>query len=143
MNDPVGRVPVLDADDDGVLDADVVRNLTGHADDVAVGLVFAGRFRALLPRRLERIAQALEAGDLDSALDAVLSLEVSSATLGARQMSGLAVAVERRLRVDDLVGGRRAAAELGGAAARLDAALDRFLAGCRVRRPGGRPDSCE
>jgi HPt (histidine-containing phosphotransfer) domain-containing protein len=111
-----------------VLDDAVVRNLTGHADDHAVGMSFATRFRELLPHRLWRIAQALEAGDHDRALDAVLSLKVSAASLGARQISGLAAGVERCLRLGDLDAGTRAARELGDAAGRLDAALRRMLA---------------
>jgi HPt (histidine-containing phosphotransfer) domain-containing protein len=115
-----------------VLDDNVVRHLTGHADDHAVGMRFATRFRELLPHRLSRIARALEAGDRDLALDAVLSLKVSSATLGARQISGLAAGVERWLRLGDLDAGTRAAGDLGDAAGRLDAALRRLLAGSRV-----------
>jgi HPt (histidine-containing phosphotransfer) domain-containing protein len=115
-----------------VLDDAVVRNLTGHADDHELGMSFATRFRELLPHRLWRIAQALEAGDQDRALDAVLSLKVSAASLGARQISGLAAGVERWLRVGDLEAGTRAARELGGAATRLDAALQRMLDGSCV-----------
>jgi hypothetical protein len=111
-----------------VLDDAVVRNLTGHADDHAVGMSFATRFRELLPHRLWRIAQALGAGDRDEALDAVLSLKVSAATLGARELSALAAAVEGRLRAGDLPGAAAAAGTLSSAANRLDDALGGFLA---------------
>lgn len=106
-----------------VFDDRAIGNLTGHADDATTGRAFATRFRDLLPHRLWRIAQALEDGDEDRALDAVLSLKVSAATLGARQLSALAGGVERGLRAGDLGESRRAADQLGGAARRLHDAL--------------------
>jgi HPt (histidine-containing phosphotransfer) domain-containing protein len=115
------------SDREAVLDVGVALSLSGSADDGTAGRDFARRFRSLLPHRLWRIAQALETGDGDRALDAVLSLKVSAATLGARQMSGLAAQVEARLRAGDPAGSERAAAALSGAASRLDAELDRFL----------------
>ena len=57
-----------------------------------------GLYVDLLEQRVERLARACEADDLETAMDAVLSLKVTSATVGAVTMRDRALDVESRLR---------------------------------------------
>lgn len=47
---------------------------------------FLATYLDMLPRRLERIVQALETRDAKQAMDAVISLKVTSAMAGARDL---------------------------------------------------------
>lgn len=112
-----------------VFDPTAVHSLTGHADDLAFAAVFVTRYRGLLPERVRRIATALTAAEVDDVMDAVLSLKVSSATVGTLELAGLAAAIERMVRAGDLVAARVAVRTLARAAERADRALGAFLAG--------------
>jgi HPt (histidine-containing phosphotransfer) domain-containing protein len=121
MIDVIAEPPV-------VFDADAVARLAGGVDDAAFAAVFVATYRRLLPGRVGRIATALAEADLDTAIDATLSLKVSSATLGAEELCRLALALEARLRRADLAGANVAAAGLPAAAERADRALGAYLA---------------
>lgn len=108
-------------------DAAVVR-LSGDAGDPAFASVFVDKFRGLLPLRVHRIVSTLRAGDQDDALDAVLSLKVSSCLIGAGELCLLGRTIEAHLRRFDLGAARLAASALTAAAIRADEALDAFLA---------------
>jgi HPt (histidine-containing phosphotransfer) domain-containing protein len=110
-----------------VFDADAVRSLTGHPADRELATVLVSRYRGLLPTRVRRIADVLVAGDIVDALDAVLSLKVASATVGARELAEAAGRIENLLRRGDLAGATTAQVALPGAAARADRALVAFL----------------
>ena len=115
-----------------VFDAAAVSSLTGHPDDAAFAVVFVGRYRALLPERVRRIAEAVRAADLlddpADALDAVLSLKVASSTVGTVELGVLAARVEAHVRLGDRPAAIAAADLLPPAAARADGALGAFLA---------------
>jgi HPt (histidine-containing phosphotransfer) domain-containing protein len=110
-------------------DADCVSSLTGDADDLEFAHVFVTRFRRLLPRRLRRIEAALAGQDLEQAMDAVLSLKVSSCTVGAEELCTLGGRIEDHLRRADLAGAVQASEGLAGAADRTDEALAAYLRG--------------
>lgn len=60
--------------------------------------VFINDYIALLPRRLNRLHQAVECMDLKAAMDAVLSLKTSSLMVGASCLGSLAAELESELR---------------------------------------------
>ncbi|HEU5036581.1 MAG TPA: Hpt domain-containing protein [Nocardioides sp.] len=112
-----------------VFDATAVSSLTGHPDDRAFALVLVTRYRALLPERVRRIAVALAERETDDALDAVLSLKVASATVGARELAQIAERIERVLRLGDVNQAVLRGPELAAAVRRAHHALDAFLDG--------------
>ncbi len=87
----------------------------------------AERYRRMLPRRIDRLTTAVAVGDLDVAMDAVLSLRVSSTTVGAREMEELARHLEMDVRRGDVNGARDRIVPLPRAAERADEALGAFL----------------
>ncbi|WP_422935556.1 Hpt domain-containing protein [Sinomonas sp. P47F7] len=69
-----------------------------EAELPGAGRRFACDFVGLWERRYAALAEAVAVGRMDNALDAVLSLKVSSAMVGARRLSGEAACVERALK---------------------------------------------
>lgn len=69
-------------------------------DDEGYCTVFVGNFIQLLPQRIGRLRLALTTGDLDGAVDAVLSLKTSSQMVGAERLAGLAMDLESEMRDD-------------------------------------------
>ena len=105
-----------------VLDAGALTTLAEELGRDFV-LVFAARWSQLLPRRIERIREGISARDVDAALDAVLSLKVSSSTVGAQQLAGVAASLEREVRHQDWKAAERHAVHLTDAADRAAQAL--------------------
>jgi hypothetical protein len=112
---------------DQALDRTTLRGLSRALDDDGFPRKFAGRYRELLPARVTRIAASLSGHDVDLILDRVLSLKVSSATVGAQELAELAGLIEREVRRFDLPAARMAADALPAAALRADAALAAYL----------------
>ena len=112
---------------DAALDRTALRRLSRAVDDDRFVRRFAARYRELLPGRVTRISTSLRGHDVDLVLDAVLSLKVSSATVGAQELAELAGVIEREVRIFDLPAARTAAASLPPAALRADAALAAYL----------------
>ena len=88
-----------------VFDPSAVAALTGDVGDDAFAPVFVGKFRALLPERVRRIAITLGSDDVDDALDAVLSLKVSACAVGAGELCRIGRTLEAHLRHLDLANG--------------------------------------
>ena len=61
-------------------------------------VVFVNSYIQQLPRRLDRLRHAVEAMDLDAAMDAVLSVKTSSQMVGAAYLGMLADELETILR---------------------------------------------
>lgn len=118
---------------DGVLDRDALVRLGEDVQDHGFALSFAQRYRAMLSGRVERLVAALAQGDLVDAMDAVLSLKVSSITMGTRELAGLAISVEQEVRRRDVTAACSRAAHLRSAATRAESALDDYLASYRPR----------
>lgn len=112
---------------DAALDRTALRRLSRAVDDDRFVRKFAARYRELLPGRVTRISTSLRGHDVDLVLDAVLSLKVSSATVGAQELAELAGVIEGEVRIFDLPAARTAAASLPPAALRADAALAAYL----------------
>lgn len=87
-----------------VLDRDVLDSLSAELSSRTGALHFADAFVELLPQRIDAVEAAFEAGDMDAAVVALLSLFVSSSMVGARRLeqassSALDFAVGRSARV--------------------------------------------
>lgn len=108
-------------------DAAALARLALDVDDLAFTCVFAARYRQMLSDRIDRILSALLREDVDAALDATLSLKVSSVTVGTSELADLALVIEDSVRALDVNTARSVAARLSVAAARADHALAEFL----------------
>lgn len=111
-----------------VFDATVVADLTGDPRDAAFGPQLVSRFRRLMPERVRRICAALAGDDVEEQLDAVLSLKVSSSTVGAGELCELASRIEQHLRRGELALALDVSAQLSDAADRADRAFAAYLA---------------
>lgn len=111
-----------------VLDTRAVAALTGHPEDREIAVVVTSRYRQLLPRRVHRIVTAVDQGDLDCAMDAALSLKVSSCMVGAGELHVLAARIESHLRRVDLAAAASVAEQLAPTAERTDSVLASYLA---------------
>lgn len=69
-----------------VLDPDVLTTLGAELASRTGALQFAGTFVALIPQRVGAVEAAVEAGDTDAAVVALLSLNVGSSMVGARRL---------------------------------------------------------
>ncbi|MEP9363446.1 signal peptidase I [Nocardioides sp. CN2-186] len=116
-NDMTGALP---------LDEGALRKLAEDIEDEAFAASFAWRYQQLLPQRMDRISDALAAADLGSALEATLSLKVSSGTVGARELVELASEIESDVRRADV--SAALSHDLGSAVRRADEALTSYLA---------------
>ena len=114
--------------DDTALDVGVLERLVTDLGDRAFVASLIGRFEGLLERRLHRIAVSLETADVDAAMDAVLSLRASAATIGALELLDLASRVEDAVRRLDLAHAAAELPRLHAAAHRCRGALASYLA---------------
>ena len=88
-------------DDSGrpLVDQSVLDRLRAELDeDEGYCTVFVGNFIEYLPHRIGRLRLALTTGDLDGAIDAVLSLKTASQMVGAERLAGLAMDLEGAIR---------------------------------------------
>lgn len=106
-----------------VLDRHVLAQLADDLADQAFAQSFAERYRSMLPKRVSRVSRALTARDVDEAMDAVLSLRVSSSAVGAEELATLARRIEADLRCGQLEQAQKRCGHLGPAAARADVEL--------------------
>ncbi len=111
-----------------VFDPATLRQLVDDTQSPRFVLDLAHTFRSMLQPRVDRVVDAILADDLDDAMDAVLSLKVSSTMTGVLETAGLAAGVETRLRAGEVAAARSQALLLLPAATRAEVALDAFLA---------------
>lgn len=100
---PAERTVMTQSDDSGrpLVDQSVLDRLREELDeDEGYCTVFVGNFIDYLPRRIGRLRLALTTGDLDGAVDAILSLKTSSQMVGAERLAGLALDLEGAIRSD-------------------------------------------
>lgn len=115
-----------------VLDREVLVRLGSDVRDCEFAVSFARCYCSMLETRVRRVVDALLAGDLVAAMDAVLSLKVSSTTVGTQELASMAHAVEQQVRCSDVAAARRHAAGLAPAAGRAEVALTDYLAAYRA-----------
>ncbi|WP_158677259.1 Hpt domain-containing protein [Arthrobacter sp. PGP41] len=108
-DEPDGRgvpAPGPDGTGDGqnlpLVDTGVLQDLEDQLGRADLATNFVKDYAALWDQRERRLAVSLADEDCDAALDAVISLRVSSAMVGARRLAGLAQALERAVRKGDL-----------------------------------------
>lgn len=111
-----------------VLDPRDLARLASEAQSVDAMRDYVTRYQRLLEKRVSRIIEALALGDTDDAMDAVLSLQASSAMVGACETTELAQELKQALRASDLPRARATASLLPQATRRLDDRLAEFLA---------------
>lgn len=97
MNRAVAARP---ADAARLVDRSVLDRLGKELDDDGEGYTktFVANFITCLPGRIERLRLALTTGDLEAAVDAVLSLKTSSQMVGAERLAALATDLEAEMR---------------------------------------------
>jgi HPt (histidine-containing phosphotransfer) domain-containing protein len=78
-----------------------MQELTTEMDDEGPALTFLAGYLTMLPSRIERIILELQAQDVEAALDALVSLKVTSSMAGAVEAAARCGAIE------SLVRGRR------------------------------------
>ena len=71
--------------------------LAGELDSEADALAFAAKFLDLLPRRLEKVAETVRAGETEAAHVALVSLAASAEMVGAMQLERDAREADREL----------------------------------------------
>ncbi|MFJ6346460.1 Hpt domain-containing protein [Pseudarthrobacter oxydans] len=83
-----------------LVDRSVLDRLGRELDDDGEGYtrIFVANFITCLPGRIERLRLALTTGDLEAAINAVLSLKTSSQMVGAERLAALAVDLETGVR---------------------------------------------
>lgn len=88
------------ADSPPLVDRSVLDRLGRELDDDGEGYtsIFVANFITCLPGRIERLRLALTTGDLEAAVDAVLSLKTSSQMVGAERLAALAMEVDTEVR---------------------------------------------
>ncbi|WP_137292671.1 Hpt domain-containing protein [Nocardioides dongxiaopingii] len=94
-------------------------------------LDLVGTYRSMLRPRVTRVVDAVLAADLECAMDAVLSLKVSSTMTGAQELAEMAGVVETHLRRDELADARAEALLLPPAATRAEEAITRYVVSVR------------
>ena len=108
------------------LDVDQLDRLVGECGDEAFVCGLVHRYRSLLPGRVCAVLTHLREHDLDAALDRVLSLKVSSATVGAHELAALAVQVQHEIVEGAVDAALTTAGRLCRAAERADGALGEY-----------------
>ncbi|MEW1810200.1 Hpt domain-containing protein [Pseudarthrobacter phenanthrenivorans] len=77
------------------VDPAVLSRLRGELDDDEGWFLFIQRFIAQLPFRVRKLSTGLLTGDHGLAMDAVLSLKISSQMVGAARLAGMAWDLQR------------------------------------------------
>lgn len=86
----------------GAVDPTVLERLAEELGSLGVAQRVAGIYVELLEERVNRLCTACDEGDVETALETALTLKVTSATVGALNVSQCAESVERGLREDRL-----------------------------------------
>lgn len=110
-----------------VFDPQALAKLAHDMKDRAFARSFAEKYRGLLDHRVDRISRALHAPDFVDAMDAALSLKVSSTTVGTCELAEIARQIELDVRRLDAAAARVRASALPDAARRAHTALEEYL----------------
>ncbi|PNI10315.1 Hpt domain-containing protein [Arthrobacter sp. AFG7.2] len=99
----------LSQEADGLLpliDAGVLEELEDELAGSGLAQRFAHDYAAMWDQRYARLAAAVDTQDTDSALDAVISLKITSAMVGGLRLAKLAELLETVIRLGDFSRGR-------------------------------------
>jgi hypothetical protein len=111
---------------DDVVDPRVFEQLAAELGSLESARRIAAIYLDLLDGRVARLAGACEAGDVEAAMDAALSLKVTSATIGAAAMRDCALDLEGCLRRGGCGGADDALQRVRGARAATAEAVARM-----------------
>ncbi len=111
-----------------VFDPSAVRRLEVDTESKAFVTSLAETYQQMLTPRVERLVDSALASDTAVALDAALSLRVSSIMIGATELGDLSTAIIADLKNHDLPAARAQALLLPPAAVRARAAIAEYLA---------------
>ena len=113
-----------------LIDAAVLEDLEDELAGSGLAQRFARDYAAMWDQRCSRLAAAVDNRDSESALDAAISLKISSAMVGGVRLAKLAELLEALIRQGDFVRGQvlmtRVAADGGQTVSELQAT---FIAG--------------
>lgn len=110
-------------------DLSTVRRLEADTESPSFVRELVETYERMLSPRVERLVDAVLASDAEQALDAALSLRVSSIMIGTTELVDLSTAVLADLKNSDLPSARAQALLLPPAAERARTAIAEFLAG--------------
>jgi hypothetical protein len=110
-----------------VFDPSAVHRLEADTQSEPFVRTLVGTYQRMLAPRVDRLVDAVLTSDAEQALDAALSLKVSSIMTGATELAEIATFVVDDLRNNDLPSARSQALLLPGAALRARAALDVYF----------------
>lgn len=82
-----------------LVDPAVLHALRSELGDTSVTSAFVRKYVAMLPLRVSRLRHALDEGNMDDAVDAVLSLKTSSDMVGAVCLHRLAADLEALMKL--------------------------------------------
>jgi hypothetical protein len=88
------------------VEPDILAELEEELDGPELALGFARDYASLWDQRFSRLAAAVHTEDRPAALDAVISLRITSAMVGGIRLSVLAQALEDAIRRSDFVHGQ-------------------------------------
>lgn len=87
------------------VEPEILAELATELEGPELALGFARDYAALWDQRFSRLTAAVQAADRPEALDAVVSLRITSAMVGGIRLAALAQALEDAIRRDDFVQG--------------------------------------
>jgi HPt (histidine-containing phosphotransfer) domain-containing protein len=105
-------VPPAGGYDLPLVDKAVLQELEEQLDGPVVALRFARDYTDMWEQRFRRLAAALARQDRAAAMDAVISLKISSAMVGGLRLAWLAEQLEHLIRHDDYDGGHTVLADV-------------------------------
>ncbi|MDR6413609.1 Hpt domain-containing protein [Pseudarthrobacter sulfonivorans] len=94
------------------VEPEILAELEAELDGPELARGFARDYAALWDQRFSRLEAAVRAEDRPAALDAVISLRITSAMVGGIRLAVLAQALEDAVRKDDFVQGHKLLAGL-------------------------------
>lgn len=101
-----GTPPGHDGDELPLVDPVVLEDLEEQLDSPDIAQNFARDYARMWDQRRRSLAAALDRQDREAALDAVISLKISSAMVGGVRLARLAEELEDIIRRGDLDGGQ-------------------------------------
>lgn len=123
--------------DEALFDAEVIHTLAGNLGNKALAYRFLSDYLDLLPRRKSRIIDALGDQDPEAAMDAILSLKITSAMVGAHDTEDRCRILQSLVIRGNLTTAALEAAALGSTIEALAADGRRFLTSHDQLRLGG------
>lgn len=122
-----GLAAVPAAGSSALVDPRVLAALAAELEDRAAAATIARLYRDNLERRVARLDAACDQEDLEAAMDVLLSIKVTSATVGATTIRSFAEWAERPLSSGDWPAARSAAQAVRAATPATLGAIDALL----------------